>query len=220
MASVAACGDGRESPSTGVALDRAAWLGSGEGWGLLGLPLGGGPLTYLSAADLESPTWAPPELGRMVRAWPGDGVIWAQFPDTRVGLYDYSTGHILSFDSLRAQTQVAVPLEGETAVAVSRDGVSLELVGMVAERWRMPLTGSLAGLKSAGEGRMIAVVSGEAGTELVVVEPPSVEPLASRPGMGVRDLVVTPSSTSWAGCVTRKRSTTRRKTRRSPPSAG
>ncbi len=193
MAFVAACGDGGESPSTGVAVDRAAWLGSVEGWGLLGLPLGGGPLTYLSAADLESPTWAPPELGRMVRAWPGDGVIWAQFADTRIGLYDYSTGHILSFDSLRAQTRVAVPLEGETAVAISRDGASLELVGMVAERWRMPLTGSLAGLQSAGEGRMVAVVSGEAGTELVVVEPPSVEPLASRPGMGVRDLVVTPS---------------------------
>jgi len=193
MAFVAACGDGRESPSTGVALARAAWLGSVEGWGLLGLPLRGGPLTYLSAADLESPTWAPPELGRMVRAWPGDGVIWVQFADTRIGLYDYSTGHILSFDSLRARTQLAVPLEGETAVAVSRDGASLELVGTVAERWRMPLAGSLAGLKSAGEGRLVAVVSGEAGIELVVVEPPNVEPLAKRPGMGVRDFVVTPS---------------------------
>ncbi len=189
----ASCGGGQESASTGVALDRVAWLGSAEGWGLLGLPLAGGPLTYLIAADLESPTWAPPELGRMVQAWAGDGVIWAQFADTRIGLYDYSTGHVLGFDSLRARTPIAVPLEGETAVAVSRRGGSLELVGMVSDRWRVALDGSLVDLKSAGPGRYAAVVSGETQTELVVLEPPEVEPLARRSGVSVRDFVVTPS---------------------------
>ncbi len=160
---------------------------------MLGLPLAGGPLIYLSAADFESPTWAPPELGRMVQAWPGDGVIWAQFTDTRIGLYDYSTGHILSFDSLKARAPIAVPLEGETAIAVARGSSSLELVGMVSEGWRLALDGSLVGLKNAGQGRIVAVVSGEAQTELLVLEPPEIEPRARRSGVSVRDFVVTPS---------------------------
>ncbi|MGD8700689.1 MAG: SPOR domain-containing protein [Gemmatimonadales bacterium] len=190
---VASCGDGQESASMGGALDRAAWLGSAEGWGLLGLPLGGGPLSYLSAANLESPTWAPPELGRVVRAWPGDGVIWVQFADTRIGLYDYSTGHILSFDSLKVRAPVAVPLDGETAVAVVRDSSSVELAGVVSEGWRVRFDGQLTDLKDAGGGRLVAVVSGGTQNELVVFEPPVAEPVAQRSGLRVRDLVVTPS---------------------------
>jgi len=177
-------------------MDRVAWLGSSEGWGLLGLPLGGGPLTYLSAGNLESPTWAPPELGRLVQAWPGDGVIWAQYADTRIGLYDYSTGHILSFDSLKADAPFAVPLEGGAeVVAVARDSTTIEVVGMASEKWRFDLGGTLVGLKSAGQGRVIAVVSAGTQNELVVLAPPENEPLGRRSVARVRDVAVAPAGT-------------------------
>lgn len=169
-------------------------MGSVEGWGLLGLPLGGGPLTYLSASNLESPTWAPPELGRLVRAWPGDGVIWMQYADTRVGLYDYSTGHLLSFDSLKGEASLAVPLEGDAdALAVAPDSSTIEVVGMTSTGWRFDLDGALVGLKSAGQGRLAAVVSSDGQNELMVLAPPAGEPLARRTVPRVRDLVVAPA---------------------------
>lgn len=195
--SIVACGGGQESASTDVARERIAWLGSAEGWGLLGLPLGGGPLTYLSATNLESPTWAPPELGRLVQAWPGDGVIWTQYGDTRVGLYDYSTGHLLSFDTLRRVATLAVPLDdGADVLAVAPDSNTIEVVGMVSTGWRFKLNGSLVGLKSAGQGRLAAVVANDEQNELIVLAPPAEEPLARRSVARVRDLVVAPAGAS------------------------
>ncbi len=192
VAFLASCGDGHESSSAGSGLDRAAWLGSTEGWGLLGLPLAGGPLTYLSARNLESPTWAPPELGRIEEAWPGNRVIWLQFRDTRIGLYDYPTGHVLSFDSLKSATAVAAPLEREMAVAVARDETTVGLAGRTGG-WRFALGGTLTRLESARQGRILAVVDGESGSELVVLEPPESEPLARRQVGRVQDLAITPS---------------------------
>lgn len=191
---IVACGGGQESASTDSALERVAWLGSVEGWGLLGLPRGGGPLTYLSASNLESPTWAPPELGRLAQAWPGDGVIWTQYADTRIGLYDYSTGHLLSFDSLKDEASMAVPLEGGADVlAVAPDSNTIEVVGMTSTKWRFDLNGSLVGLKGAGQGRLAAVVSSDARNELMVLAPPADEPVARRTVPRVRDLVVAPA---------------------------
>jgi hypothetical protein len=191
---IVACGGRQESASADSALERVAWLGSVEGWGLLGLPLGGGPLTYLSASNLESPTWAPPELGRLVQAWPGDDVIWTQYADTRVGLYDYSTGHLLSFDSLKGEVTLAVSLgSGADALAVAPDSNTIEVVGMTAMRWRFDLGGALVGLKGAGQGRLAAVVSSDAQNELMVLAPPSDEPLARRTVPRVSDLVVAPA---------------------------
>ncbi len=192
VAFLASCGDGHESSSAGRGLDRAAWLGSTEGWGLLGLPLAGGPLTYLSARNLESPTWAPPELGRIEEAWPGNRVIWLQFRDTRIGLYDYPTGHVLSFDSLKSATAVAAPLEREMAVAVARDETTVGLAGRTGG-WRFALGGTLTRLESARQGRILAVVDSEPGSELVVLEPPESEPLARRQVGRVQDLAITPS---------------------------
>jgi hypothetical protein len=118
---LASCGpeDG-SAPAAAATLDRVAWLGSVSGWGLLGLPLGGGPLTYLSAENLESPTWAPPELGRISKAWLGDGAIWIQFSDSRLALYYYPTGHVLNFDSIGGEADAAVALEEGTGLVVAR----------------------------------------------------------------------------------------------------
>jgi hypothetical protein len=192
VAFLASCGDGPESSSAGSGLDRAAWLGSTEGWGLLGLPLAGGPLTYLSAQNLESPTWAPPELGRIDEAWPGNRVIWLQFRDTRIGLYDYPTGHVLSFDSLKSATAFAAPMGREMTVAVARDDSTIGLAGR-ADGWRFALGGTVARLESARRGRILAVVDAEPESELVVLAPPESEPLARRQVGRVKDLAITPS---------------------------
>jgi hypothetical protein len=158
----------------------------------LGLPLAGGPLTYLSAQNLESPTWAPPELGRIDEAWPGNRVIWLQFRDTRIGLYDYPTGHVLSFDSLKSATAVAAPLEREMAVAVAHGDSTIGLAGR-ADGWRFALGGTLARLESARQGRILAVVDAEPESELVVLAPHESEPLARRQVGSVKDLAITPS---------------------------
>ncbi len=171
-------------------LDRVAWLGSAEGWGLLGLPLSGGPLTYLGSENLESPTWAPPDLGDVSAAWPGEGSIWIQFSDSRIVLYDYLTGHLLNFDSLGAMAQMALALEGTTGLVVARTESSLELVAE-SPAWNVRLEGSLGRLANAGSGRVVAVVEAEPQKELIVLQPPETGPLGRRQVPAVRDLVVT-----------------------------
>jgi len=175
----------------GTPLDRVAWLGSAEGWGLLGLPQDGGPLTYLSAENLESPTWAPPELGPLTAAWPGEGTIWVQFEDLRIGRYDYATGHLLSFDSLNTRAVAAVALKGSPGLIVAPDERTVELVAEL-EPWRTRLSGDLMTMQSAGDGWVVAVVEGDTVTALVVLQPHEEEPLARLQTNGVRDLAATP----------------------------
>jgi SPOR domain len=189
------CGSEKEStPANAASLDRVAWLGSAEGWGVLGLPLDGGPLAYLSAENLESPTWAPPELGRITAAWPAEGAIWVQFEDSRIGRYDYATGHLLSFDSLGTTAVAAVELEDGKGLVVAPDEETVELVAE-SEPWRVRLGGKLVRLESAANGWVVAVVDAEPRTDLVVLQPPEAEPLARLQTSGVRDLVVT----AWGG---------------------
>jgi len=184
------CDSGQDSARVrGGRLERIAWLGSSEGWGLLGLSLAGGPLTYRSAENLESPTWAPPEFGALGRAWPGDGGVWVQFSDSRIGLYDYATGHLLSYEGY-ASTEMAVALPGQRALVIAPGGRALELVSE-SEPWRFDLGGQLLRLEAAGEGRVVAVVRGESEVELLVLQPPEREPLGRRSVAGVRDLAVT-----------------------------
>ncbi len=193
----ASCGSQEESASTaGAALDRAAWLGSAEGWGILGLPLEGGPITYLSAENLESPTWAPPELGPITAAWPGQRSIWVQFDDSRIGRYDYSTGHLLSYDSLNVTVEAAVALASGFGLVVAPGRRTIELVAEL-EPWRVELGGELVRLQISPEGWVIAVVRGETMTDLVVLQPPEKEPLARVQAAGVRDLAISP----WGGVV-------------------
>ena len=191
------CGSQEESSSAaGASLDRAAWLGSAEGWGILGLPLEGGPIAYLSAENLESPTWAPPELGPITAAWPGERSIWVQFGDSRVGRYDYSTGHLLSYDSLDVSAEAAVALPDGVGLVVAPDLSAVERVAEL-EPWRVELGGNLARLQSTNEGWIIAVVDGEPTTDLVVLQPPEPEPLARLQTAGVRDLAISP----WGGIL-------------------
>jgi hypothetical protein len=179
-------------PASGAPLDRVAWLGSAEGWGLLGLPLEGGPLVYLRAENLESPTWAPPELGAIAAAWPGRGAVWVQFADSRIALYDYRTGHLLNFDSLKASTETAVALEDGSGLVVGLDESRLAIVSE-SESWHVRLDAPLERLVGGGDGRVVVVVQSEPLSEVLVLEPPETEPLARRQVGGVKDLFVT----SW-----------------------
>ncbi len=178
-------GEAREST-----LGASAWLGSAEGWGLLGLPLEGGPLTYRSASTLESPTWAPPELERIERAWPGEDAIWIEFFGSRIARYDYATGHLLSYEDADA-TEIAVALQGERALVTAPNEGALGLVGTL-EPWRYELGGRLARLESAGDVGVVAIVESESQTELVILQPPEGAALGRLVVDGVRDLVVTP----------------------------
>jgi hypothetical protein len=179
-----------------VTLARSAWLGSAEGWGLLGFSLDGGPLTYRGAETLESPTWAPPELEQLTRAWPGDRVVWLQLGDSRIARYDYRTGHLLDFEGFEG-TEIAAPLgrggqSGRGALLSVPSPSSLELVSE-GEPWQLTVDGSVQRLVPVGDGRVIVVVDAGSASELLVVEPPSEEPLGRR-GVGqVGDLVVAPA---------------------------
>jgi hypothetical protein len=190
---MSACGSQPESAlAQARPLDQSAWLGSAEDWGLLGLPLDGGPLVYLRAENLESPTWAPPELGKVAGVWPGQRSIWVQFGDARIGRYDYFTGHLLGYEDLES-TDIALALERTSNLLIAPGGGALELVGAL-EEWRFALGGRLARLESAGPGRALAVVETDGSTELVVVEPTAAEALGRRSVEGVLDLAVIP----WA----------------------
>ncbi len=160
-----------------MTLERTAWLGSAEGWGLLGFSLDGGPLTYRSAETLESPTWAPPELEQLTEAWPGDRAVWLQFSDSRIARYDYRTGHLLGFEGFEG-TEIAVAL-GRRGLLIAPDPSSLELVSE-GEAWQLTLDGSLQRLVPVGDGRVIVVVDAGSTNELLVVEPPSQEPIGRR----------------------------------------
>ncbi|UCC73046.1 MAG: SPOR domain-containing protein [Gemmatimonadota bacterium] len=184
------CGSQDQSAaSAAVSLERSAWLGKAEGWGLLGFPLDGGPLTYRSAETLESPTWAPPELERLSRAWPGDGVVWLQFDDSRIGRYDYSTGHLLSFEDTE-RTEIAATL-GTRGLLIAADANALELVSE-GDPWSFTLEGRLERLVPVGDGRVVVVLDAATESELLVIEPPGEEALARRRIPRVGDLAVTP----------------------------
>lgn len=185
------CGGGEESAALGmVTLERTAWLGSAEGWGLLGFSLDGGPLTYRGAETLESPTWAPPELARLSEAWPGERSIWLQLGDSGIARYDYRTGHLLGFEGFeRAEFAAVLAQDG---LMIAPDSSTLELV-TVGEPWQLTLDGSLQRLVPVGDGRVIVVVDAGSSTELLVVEPPAEEPLGRRSVDGIGELVVAPA---------------------------
>jgi cell division septation protein DedD len=170
-------------------LDGTAWLGSADQWGLLGLPLEGGPVTYRRAGTLESPTWAPPELEPLAGAWPAEDAIWVRFPDARIAQYEYATGHLLTWDSMPA-TEQAVALAGARQLVIAPEGRALEHVGPL-EPWRFELDAPLVRVIDAGEGWVLAVLDGESGAELVVVEPPADTALGRRQVSGLADLAIT-----------------------------
>ncbi|NIR44826.1 MAG: hypothetical protein GWN99_11000 [Gemmatimonadetes bacterium] len=189
LASQGGCRGGERTQLAASPLAGTAWLGSAEGWGLLGLPEDGGPVTYRRAGTLESPTWAPPELERITGAWQGEKAIWVQLTESRIARYDYATRHLLTWEDVPA-TELAVALEGRRELIIAPDGKALWVVG-ASEPWRLRLGGSLVSLRDAGDGRAVAVVKGEAGTEIVTVgtEPDSV--LARRAVESIRDLAIT-----------------------------
>ncbi|UCC82478.1 MAG: SPOR domain-containing protein [Gemmatimonadota bacterium] len=191
LAGSPSCGDREGSPAAGAAnLDRTAWLGSAEGWGLLGFPLDGGPLTYRSAETLESPTWAPPELEQLTQAWPGERAVWLQLSDSRIARYEYRTGHLLGFEGFEG-TETAAAL-GRRGLLMTPDPSSLELVSE-GEPWQLTLEGSVQRLVPDGEERVVVVVDAGSGNELLVVEPPVEEPVGRRSVAGVGDLVLAPA---------------------------
>ncbi len=172
------------------ALARAAWLGSAEGWGVLGFPRSGGALAYREGEDLESPTWSPPELGKVERGWPGVGAIWLQFDDGRVGRYDYSSGYLNSFRGF-GSSEEAVVLEGGAGLVLAPDRQTLQSVSQNGG-WRFELGGRLQRLESAGSGRLLAAVETAGGLELLVLAPPDSAMLGRRTVNGLSDLAVMP----------------------------
>ncbi len=191
LSALAACGSQPEGNGAARApLARTAWLGSAEGWGLLGLPLEGGPLTYRNAENLEAPTWAPPDLPAVARAWPGEGSIWLQFKDANVARYHYATGHLLNFEGF-PEAEAAVALESGSGLVIAPGGRRLQRVAE-AESWRVSLPGRLTRLVGAGGARVVVVVDSASVSEILVFEPPEKEPRGRRSVSGVRDVVVAP----------------------------
>ncbi len=186
------CGSQPEEERTlRAALDRTVWLGSVEAWGLLGLPLQEGPLNYRNAENLEAPTWAPPELPAVARAWPSGGAIWLQFKDDAIiARYDYATGQLLNFEGFPA-AELGVALEDGSGLVIAPGGQRLQRVAE-AEPWRVSLPGRLTRLLSAGGARIVTVVDTAAGSEILVFEPPEKEPRGRRSVSSVGDLVVAP----------------------------
>lgn len=154
------------------------------------MPLDGGALTYRSAESLGSPTWAPPDLGAILGAWPGIGAVWVQFEDSRLGRYDYSTGHLQSFEDEQSGADLALALEDGSGLVLGRGRRILELVGGTTD-WRLDVGGRLVRLEGAGDNTLVAVVEHESDAELVVLEPSAGAPLARRRVSGVRDIEVT-----------------------------
>ncbi len=184
-----ACSSEERTRLADGSLEGTGWLGSADQWGLLGLPLEGGPVTYRRAGTLESPTWAPPELEPLVGAWPSEKAIWVRFPDTRIAQYEYATGHLLTWDSMPV-THQAVAVDGQRQLVIVPDGLALENVGPL-EPWHFELGAPLIRLEDAGDGWVLAVLEGESGVDLVVVEPPADTALGRRQVFGVLDLAIT-----------------------------
>jgi hypothetical protein len=197
LAAATSCGEREESAANEAAsLDRTAWLGSAEGWGLLGFSLDGGPLTYRSAETLESPTWAPPELERLSEVWPDAGAVWLQFSDSRIARYDYRTGHLLGFEGF-GPTEIAAALGeggqgGRGGLLIAPNPRTLQLVSE-GETWELALDGSVRRLVPVGDGRAVVVADADSASELLVVEPPAEEPLGRRSVERVGDLAVAPA---------------------------
>ncbi len=184
------CGGREESPAAGaMTLERTAWLGSAEGWGLLGFSLDGGPLTYRSAETLESPTWAPPELEQLAHAWPGERAVWLQLSDSRIARYDYRTGHLLGFEGFEG-SELAAAL-GRRGLLIVPEPSMLELVSE-GDPWQLTLDGSVQRLVPDGDERVIVVVDAGSANELLVVEPPNEEPVGRRSVDRIGDLVLAP----------------------------
>jgi hypothetical protein len=185
----------RSALADSVRLQRSAWLGDAETWGLIGLPVRGGPIGYLRAISLESPTWAPPDVGKAARAWPGDDAIWIQFEAGGLTRYDYVTGHLLSFDEAPAASH-GVAAEDERALLLGTESGELRLVGS-AQTWSEKLTDPVQRLETAGDGRVVAVLGDATAGRLVVLKPPQTEPLGQHAVDGVLDIAVI----GWANRV-------------------
>lgn len=193
---LASCGsEPRSALADSERLQRSAWLGDAEAWGLIGLPVRGGPIGYLRAVSLESPIWAPPEIGKASRAWPGDDAIWIQFEAGGLTRYDYVTGHLLSFDEAPAASH-AVAAEAERALLLGTESGELRFVGAVATLSEK-LEGPLRGLEDAGDGRVVAILGDASESRLVVLHPPQSEPLGQRAVDGILDIAVI----GWANRV-------------------
>lgn len=187
---LAACSSEQRSRlAAASSLEGTGWLGSSDGWGLLGLPLDGGPVVYRRAGTLESPTWAPPELERLAGVWPATRAIWVRFEDSRIARYEYATGHLLTWEEM-PEARHAVALNGERELVIATEGQALEHVGPL-ESWRFELGAPLVELADAGDGRVVAVLEAEEGVELVVVAPQDDTVLARRQVSGVRDMAIT-----------------------------
>ncbi len=181
----------RARAAAATALERTAWLGSADGWGILGFPAAGGALAYRRALNLEVPTWAPPELSPVTAALAGRGAAWVQFADSGLGFYEYATAHFRTFEDVEPGTGLLIALEGRRVLVHAPDSSSLSIVG-AGESWSYSLGGRLSRLVPAGRGAIVvAVVSEEAGTELQVLEPPGSEALGRQALPGLRDFVVT-----------------------------
>lgn len=192
LPAVATCGPGERPAiaSNGSGPYRTAWLGSAEGWGLLGLPERGGVLAYRSARNLGSPTWAPPELDAVRAAQPALGNIWVQFRDGRLGSYDYSTGHLRTYGELAEGTRLGLPHSARSAILIEPDSMGLSLVGEGAP-WRFNLGGRLTALVAVGEERVISLARADSGVEIAVLRPPEKEALGRTVVPGVGEFVVT-----------------------------
>lgn len=192
LAAVEGCGrDERLGAASDLtAVYRTTWLGSAEGWGLLGLPTAGGVVAYRSAQTLESPTWAPPELGAVASAVPTLGAIWVKSQDGRLGSFDYSTGRLVAYGELAPRSLLGYAPSDESMILVSPDSAVLSLVGR-GEPWRYALAGPLIDIRPAGGERIVTLARAEAAVEISVLRPPESEPLARTTVEGLRDFVVT-----------------------------
>lgn len=189
---LAGCGQSRQVSAEERGSYRAALLGSAEDWGLLGLARDGGPLSYRRAVDLETPTWAPPELGDLEGAWLTDNAIWVRFSDSRIGRYEYKTGRMVHFEGVRG-AELALPLPGLGGLLVADPQGTVRMIGAV-EDWRIELGGRPLRLEPVDRERAVAWVTSDSVMELLVLAPPKTDPIGRRRLPPIRDLVAPPWS--------------------------
>ena len=181
----------RERADDALTLDRTAWLGNAEGWGLIGLPVEGGALTYRRASNLEAPTWLPPVLEPVARASSANGSIWTQL-DEGLAFYEYGTGHLRTYDDdVPAGTQLALSLDqGRRALLIGADSASLRTVGAgqpLSFKFEVPIRKLIV----ADDERTLAVLESDSGAELAALNVSEGTIEARRQIGGLRDLVVT-----------------------------